>query len=401
MDVYDRVMSFDVPPLTRNTDKPKQPTFSSRAPKAGRSLAEMFPHIAAQWHEDFNGPEARPDSVGAKVARIAWWQCAQGHVWCENVSVRTNLPQWKMGDVAACPYCTGFRTSDRCEHELPWHDEEDSHYCQACRNVKIKRYGMSQEIRRRGKINWEEDYAMYKQLARIELQRSSVLDHVPAAWYAPASSWIVQQAAFMAASAKADLDMRARPQRWAQWAMQCLVPSQESLELDIAAQRGSRRRNGSHDDVYWSEPLLAVHGVSSDRSPWLDTQTSDIAEQIKQHLGSALPPGFHTLATAHRTRLITQTVCDWLRAQGASSQREAVVPISENGAGHSRIDIVALCQPMHDIAIEIDSTHKAWSIEKLRYAQQFGAAAIWIRHGTAVRDVEGVETIDLKQCVPA
>ncbi len=50
-------------------------------PKPGRSLAEQFPAIAAEWHTERNAP-LTPEQVAAKSRRQVWWRCsACEHVW--------------------------------------------------------------------------------------------------------------------------------------------------------------------------------------------------------------------------------------------------------------------------------------------------------------------------------
>ncbi|WP_373203555.1 zinc-ribbon domain-containing protein, partial [Mycobacterium marinum] len=50
-------------------------------PKPGRSLADLHPDIAAEWHPKLNAPVSASDvNPGARKKR--WWRCtAAGHVW--------------------------------------------------------------------------------------------------------------------------------------------------------------------------------------------------------------------------------------------------------------------------------------------------------------------------------
>jgi hypothetical protein len=58
---------------------------------------------------------------------------------------------------------------------------------------------------------------------------------------------------------------------------------------------------------------------------------------------------------------------------------------------------VVLTRPgSRDMVVEIDSTNKDRSMEKLRFAHLAGATAVWIRwRQGAVRKVPGVHVIDL------
>jgi predicted nucleic acid-binding Zn-ribbon protein len=59
-------------------------------PKPGRSLAELFPAIAAEWHTELNAP-LTPEQVAAKSRRPVWWRCsACEHVWEAAIYSRAN-----------------------------------------------------------------------------------------------------------------------------------------------------------------------------------------------------------------------------------------------------------------------------------------------------------------------
>lgn len=49
-----------------------------------------------------------------------------------------------------------------------------------------------------------------------------------------------------------------------------------------------------------------------------------------------------------------------------------------------------------DIVVEIDSTHKEQNIEKLAYARDAGAVAVWVRwHSGRLEAPNGIHVIDL------
>lgn len=72
---------------------------SSARPQPGRSLADLAPEIAAQWHPTENG-DVRPDQVKAHSNAKRWWQCAVCHfVW--NIAPAVRLRG------CGCPACAG------------------------------------------------------------------------------------------------------------------------------------------------------------------------------------------------------------------------------------------------------------------------------------------------------
>ena len=65
-------------------------TAAKRAtPKAGESLLEKYPEIAAEWHPVKNG-DLTPSDVRAGSHRSVWWKCSScGREWKTSVDVRT------------------------------------------------------------------------------------------------------------------------------------------------------------------------------------------------------------------------------------------------------------------------------------------------------------------------
>ena len=53
-----------------------------------RSLAALFPEIAAEWHPTKNGPLI-PEQVGPTSSKKVWWVCRAGHEWSAEVRNRT------------------------------------------------------------------------------------------------------------------------------------------------------------------------------------------------------------------------------------------------------------------------------------------------------------------------
>ena len=66
--------------------------------KKERSLLEVAPEIAKQWHPLLNGT-ITPDNVYAKTAHKYWWRCEKGHEW-------KAAPSKRVSNNRGCPYCT-------------------------------------------------------------------------------------------------------------------------------------------------------------------------------------------------------------------------------------------------------------------------------------------------------
>lgn len=68
------------------------------------SLAELYPDIAAEWHQTKNGT-LRPESVSYSSDKRAWWKCLRcGYEWATMVSTRTR------SDKCGCPRCGREKT---------------------------------------------------------------------------------------------------------------------------------------------------------------------------------------------------------------------------------------------------------------------------------------------------
>lgn len=85
------------------------------------------------------------------------------------------------------------------------------------------------------------------------------------------------------------------------------------------------------------------------------------------------------LSTAAVTARITRVVTDWALTKGWSVRREARV-IVDDRLGFVDL-VVGRAGLAPDLAIEIDSTDKSWSVHKLRHAAAAGMRAVWIRWG--------------------
>ena len=72
----------------------------SRKPPKGKSLAEVNPELAKQWHPTKNG-EMTPENIYAGLNKKVWWKCNKGddHEWFTSPNSRSKGRE--------CPVCTG------------------------------------------------------------------------------------------------------------------------------------------------------------------------------------------------------------------------------------------------------------------------------------------------------
>jgi very-short-patch-repair endonuclease len=85
--------------------------------KPGRSLAELDPEVATEWHPTKNGV-VKPSDVNAGSNEKYWWQCSfnKSHEWPARIANRTT-PRLRLG----CPHCNpGYRSQIEINlaHEL-------------------------------------------------------------------------------------------------------------------------------------------------------------------------------------------------------------------------------------------------------------------------------------------
>ena len=73
-----------------------------RKPPKGKSLAELNPELAKQWHTSKNG-DLTPSDVSAGSDAKVWWKCNKGydHEWESAVNNRSRG--------SLCTICTGFK----------------------------------------------------------------------------------------------------------------------------------------------------------------------------------------------------------------------------------------------------------------------------------------------------
>jgi hypothetical protein len=93
------------------------------------------------------------------------------------------------------------------------------------------------------------------------------------------------------------------------------------------------------------------------------------------------------LTTAVVTATITRAIVRMARARGWQARTEARVEVPTSLSGRLAqqlgfVDVlVSRGRPFRDVAIEIDSTDKPWSVLKLQHVAAAGMHAIWVRWG--------------------
>lgn len=92
-----------------------------------------------------------------------------------------------------------------------------------------------------------------------------------------------------------------------------------------------------------------------------------------------------TLTTGAVTARITRAILEWAAERGWAARGEARVGVAPQVGERAQlgfVDVIVRRSPAEpDLAIEIDSTDKQWSVTKLRHAAAAGMHAIWIRWG--------------------
>lgn len=98
-----------------------------RAARPGKSLADVMPNVAAQWHPTKNG-DLKPHQAFPGSNKPIWWKCDFGHVWRVSTASRAHTS-------SGCPICvTGPRApkpgrslAERCPASIDvWHPSKNA-----------------------------------------------------------------------------------------------------------------------------------------------------------------------------------------------------------------------------------------------------------------------------------
>jgi hypothetical protein len=112
------------------------------------------------------------------------------------------------------------------------------------------------------------------------------------------------------------------------------------------------------------------------------TRDADFTDALADVLFAFEPPH---VATGAITRAITREIVRWATTQDWAVRTEARVELGVRGESVPVLGFVDVLvmrgHGLPDVAIEIDSTDKTWSVVKLQHAALAGMHAIWVRWG--------------------
>src|SRR5262245_50923937 len=107
---------------------------------------------------------------------------------------------------------------------------------------------------------------------------------------------------------------------------------------------------------------------------------AEVVDDLALVLFGLHPRGMSTKAV---TAAITRAIVEWAVRRGWTARTEARVAAAASSGADPRLGFLDVV--IHrgsggpDIAVEIDSTDKPWSVTKLRHAVAGGMHAIWVR----------------------
>jgi hypothetical protein len=153
------------------------------------------------------------------------------------------------------------------------------------------------------------------------------------------------------------------------------------------------------EKAHWPAGWLHWHGQDAAPAPSDDPDVACLASMLETACRGALNTELRSGLTAkHITGWLTNLVTHWSRAHpGWRAYKELGLPVAPDKAVRfGRLDLVVLRRPA-DLVIELDSRHNAGSAEKLAYARNAGATAVWIRWlAGPIEAPPGVQVIDLR-----
>jgi hypothetical protein len=378
-----------------------------------KSLAEVYPEVAATWHPERNGT-LTPDQVSSGNSRRVWWQCPAGHEWEEVVSGRrSTIPQWKKGDPAACRQCAGFRVEYTypCGHTVRITPEKAA-------GLAAKPYPRCYSCH----IEWWETTGkaeLSKAAKESAPKAAELISAIPVQEGAPEP--LVREWRWWAAKyLQGALGKEAVGQDDAAAAeVLAAVTDQAAHLLPTKADAGRAAADTGVlrilDHAHWANGWLH-HLTGRSPRPVSGDELAAVARWFSGWFGEwaddmAARETTSRLGTAQMTKLITREVGDLARAipcpapLRVRAYREVRLPVVPPGAvRYGRLDTL-ICHPAGEVAVEIDSGFPdslRSSSAKLAFARDAGAVPVWIRLDQ--RDVmvpDGVVVIDLRTIAAA
>lgn len=108
-------------------------------------------------------------------------------------------------------------------------------------------------------------------------------------------------------------------------------------------------------------------------------------DELKEYLQHFDLTGFKRGNRIEGTRFLTARVIDFSQKYGFTCQTEISLGLRRPGNGYWGYLDVVLEKGNEGFAVEIDSSNKKWSLQKLIHAHSLGYRPIWIRWCVPIR----------------
>lgn len=346
------------------------------------------------WHPTRNEGWV-PHTISAASDVRVWWVCPVGHEWHEAVRDRTALRKWKRGNVTACGLCLGSHVLQvcRCGRQRLARAGSPSYECVTCCEVRLQALARR---RQRAHAGYVVDLAAAEKLLDgiVPARLPSAL---AAEWRSAVRSRLLrameEELGYGKYGTTGAIDDALRQIQ----DEGDLLPTIDELRAAYAAGEPIEFM----DRMFWTQGVLHLLGVGATAARRDRVAAASLEQWVRAGAERAVnrsPAGGYR--TADVTRVITDLVEEWGQHDQAGPWRshlEVAAPfIVPTGALCGRFDVVLTRTDTADVVVEIDSQHRARSMEKLRFAHAAGATAVWIRwHSGVLRNIPGVYVIDL------
>ena len=378
-----------------------------RRMKPEESLAACYPHVAATWHPERNG-DRTPENTSAKNTFRAWWRCPAAHEWEEIVATRTAVPAWKKGDPAACRVCVGYHvivTFD-CGHttDAPARFRHRSVAARPAGRCADEREAAYRESYLANSAASKKLYAECREraeaLADSVAPTDIVLEPLVYEWRRVAVHEL--RRAIVSEQLFGKTGMVGAVLAGQRRAASALLPSVEELQAAVARRQPLRLLGRAHWPTGWLYHLAALEPSGEQTGDVVDALRSTLTEEIA---GVAARFGRDRQLQVHDlTGHLTETIASWAYGQETKWRdrrwnvyRELSLPVAPGGSTRfGRIDVTVMRPNGPDIVVEIDSAHTEQNVEKLLFARDARAIAVWVRwHGGRVEAPTGIHVLDL------